>query len=61
MGTLHFVAAILDATPEVAAADDYPHLNAILDTGLNDLANRVNHRKVKATMCLACQGFAAEF
>ena len=57
---LHIIAAVLRATPEVAAAHDDAHLNAQLGAFLDGVCHFVDDVEVQATPFVAGQGFAAD-
>jgi len=52
-GAFYPTFAILDAAPEIAAAYDYPDLNAELNAFLYRLANTSHYVKVKACLSFA--------
>lgn len=60
-GALHPVAAVLDAAPEIAAADDDAHLHTGFDALLDDVADTADHIKIQAAVGVARQGLAADF
>ena len=53
--------AVLDAAPEIAAADDDAHLNAHLGAALDSLAYAGDKIEVEAGLFLAGKGLAAYF
>ena len=60
-GPLHFAAAaVLGAPPEVAAADDQTHLNAHVQTLLDDVAHLTNDLKIQTGMLVSRKGLAAD-
>ena len=58
---LDLAGAVLDAAPEVAAADDDADLHALLRRSLDGLADPGDKVEVKAGLLLAGQGLAADF
>ena len=56
----HLVAAVLDAAPEVAAADNDADLTALLAAFLDHVADRADHIKVQTEMLVARKGLAAD-
>jgi len=60
-GALHAVPAVLDAAPEVAAADDDADLHAHVGAGLDGRADPVDDVEVEAAALPAGEGFAADF
>ena len=59
-GPLHPVAAVLDAAPEVAAADNNADLHARLHTLLDHVADTADHIKIQAPVGVAGQRLAAD-
>ena len=57
---LHPAAAVLDAAPEVAAADHDADLHAEPDTFFDHVAHAADHIKIQPAPRLACQRLAAE-
>ena len=47
-GALHLAAAVLHAPPEVAAAHDHAHLDALVAALLDNAAHAVDHIKIEA-------------
>ena len=60
-GTLHVVAAVFDAAPEVAAADDNAHLHAQFDALLDYVTHAADDCEVQSPVGVASQRFAADF
>ena len=58
--SLHIIAAVLLAPPEVAAAYHNAHLDAQLGTFFDGIGHFVNHIKVQAAPFVASQGFSAD-
>ena len=58
---LHAVAAVFQATPEVAAADDYADLHALLHTLFDHVAHAADDVKVEPAVRFARQCLAADF
>ena len=59
-GALHFAAAVLNAAPEVAAADDNADLAAFLIALFDYVTYRPDHIKIQAEMLIPCKRFAAD-
>ena len=59
---LHFAAAaVFGPPPEVAAADDQPHLNSHVQTLLDDIAHLTDDLKIKAGMFVSRKSLTADF
>ena len=59
-GALHFAAAVLNAAPEVATADDNADLAAFLIALFDYVTYRPDHIKIQAEMLIPCKRFAAD-
>ena len=59
-GALDIALAVLHAAPEVAAADDEPHLYAHIHTVLDGIGHAAHHLKVQAEVLVAGQRLAAD-
>ena len=57
---LHFIAAVFETAPEVAAADHNADLHAGVHAALDHVAHLADHGKVKTPMCVASQSLAAD-
>ena len=57
---LHLVAAVLQAPPEVAAADHHAYLNSHVHTALDHVAHLADHVEVQTPGRFPRQGFAAD-
>ena len=60
-GAFHLAAAVLDAAPEIAAADHNTDLTALFVAFFNHIANRTDHVKIQSEMLIARKRFAADF
>jgi len=59
-GTLHPVAAVLQATPEITAADHNAYLDAQIHTLFDHVAYAADHVEIQPAACLPCQSLAAD-
>jgi len=59
-GTLHASAAILNTTPEIAAADNNADLAANVCAALNYVTNRADHVKIQAEVLVTGKRFPAD-
>ena len=59
-GALDIAFAVLDAAPEVTAADDNANLHAHFDALADHLGHAAHHIKIQTKLLVACQRFAAD-
>ena len=59
-GTLHAVTAVLQAAPEITAANNNAHLDTHLHSLLDNIADLADDVKVQTTVCGACQRLSAD-
>ena len=60
-GALHTRTAVLQAAPEIAAADDNTDLHARLPALLDDIADTADDVKIQPPVGIPRQGLAADF